>query len=165
VDVNERIVETWLREELGMFTINELYYGNHHKDIDLLAVNLNTKEIWDCEVKVRTSTTQISDNANKQNGFKHFVSSLKSKERDKKIKQYCGNNKFKVTKVFITTKSLFGRTEINQKKWLKKFNDIDIEVVFFDRIIKELQAKANVATKSNNEVIQVLKLLKIYEKK
>lgn len=162
MDVNERIVETWLRE-LGMFTTNELYYGNYHKDIDLLAVNLINKEIWDCEVKVRTGSTQISDNANKQNGFKHFVSSLKSKERDNKIKQYCGKNKFKVSKVFITTKSLFGRTEVNQNKWLRKFNDNGIEVVFFDRIIKELQAKAHVATKSNNEVIQVLKLLKIYE--
>lgn len=165
MDVNEKIVETWLREQEGMFTITSILFGTFHSDIDLLAANLNRKEIWDCEVKVRTGSTQISNNDNKQNGFQHFVDALKDSGREKKIREVIGKTDFKITKKFITTKSLLGSTKATQDKWIKRFGDENIEVIFFDKIIKDLSSKAQVIHKSNNEVIQVLRLFHIYEDK
>lgn len=164
MDVNEKIVETWLREHEGMFTVTSLLFGNFHADIDLLAVNLNTKEIWDCEVKVRTAI-QISNNASKQNGFQHFVGALKDKKRETRILEFVGKTDFKITKKFIATKSLLGRTQATQDRWVKQFRDENIDVIFFDKIIKDLSTRAQAVHKSTNEVVQVLRLFHIYENK
>lgn len=162
MDVNEKIVNSWLQNKL-FFTINSIFYGQYHNDIDILAININKKEIWDCEVKVRTGSTMISDNNNKQNGFNHFVSTFQSQERKDKLNQYVDNN-FTIKQKFITTKSLFGTTDKNQKKWFEKFKQENIEVIYFDEVMNELYEYAIETKKSTDEIIQVLRLLQINKK-
>ncbi len=161
MDVNEKIVTSWLQNKC-FFTINSIYYGQYHNDIDILAVNFKKKIVWDCEVKVRTGSTMISNNDNKQNGFKHFVNTFDDVKRSDKISEYI-DNEYTIIKKFITTKSLFGKTENNQKKWFKEFKDKRIDVIYFDEVMKELSDLSIETKKSTDEIIQVLKLFHIMD--
>lgn len=159
MDVNEKIVNTWLQNK-KFFTLNSIYYGQYHNDIDILAINLNKEEIWDCEIKVRTGSTMISDNSNKQNGFYHFVDTFKDAKRSNKVMEY-SNNKLNIKQKFITTKSLFGKTKNNQEKWFNKFKENNIDVIYFDEVMSELSDFAKTSKKSTDEIVQVLKLFHI----
>lgn len=161
MDANEQIVIAWLEECKQMFTRTNLDYGQFHSDIDILAINIKANEAWDCEVKVRTGSTMISDNANKQNGFKHFAKTFRDKDRQKIITNLVPDT-YRVIRKFITTKSLFGKTIENQNKWIKRFTDENIDVIFFDEIIADINRFAVDAKKSTNGVVQTLRLLNIY---
>lgn len=156
MDVNEKIVSTWLNEN-GYFILNNVYYGQFHSDIDILAVNLNKKILLDCEIKVRTGSTKISNNENKS-GFKHICNQLNSLERNAKIVSLVGNgNNFKQEKLLITTRSFFGLLN-NRKKWIRKFSNQGIKVQFIEGIVYSLERKAKRLNISTNEVIQILRL-------
>ena len=162
MDVNEKIVDAWLQHK-GFFTKNSINYGQFHNDIDILAVDLKKVIIWDCEVKVRTGSTQISKNHNKQNGFYKFVETFNDPERKKAINNCIGCNGYEISKKFITTKSLFGKSVQNQSKWVSSFEEEGIDVIFFDEIIRDLSKHAKESKKSTNEIVQVLRLYHIYE--
>ena len=150
MDVNEKIVETWLREVKGMFTTTNLYFGRNNHDIDLLAVDLKTAVIWDCEVKFRK----------KGNGFceADFDSIRNTRERADRIRQLLGKSPYPVERKFITTKS-FLNLERNRKGWAPKFQKERIEVFYFDDIITDLAHHAEHLSKSTNEITQVLRLI------
>ena len=159
MDVNEKIISTWLTHH-NYFVMDNIYFGQFHQDIDLLAVNLLLREVLDIEVKVRTGSTKISDNDNKQNGFRHFVGQLKSLERDNKISEIIGDiGDFKIRKIFITTRSLLGK--VKSQKWIDSFSHEGIEVKFIEEIISELEDHAKGLPLSKNEVIQILRLQNI----
>jgi len=147
-----------------MFTRNNLDYGQYHSDIDILAINVVKAEIWDCEVKVRTGNTIISDTIKKQNGFQHFVETFKNTDRINIIKSLvpeCYNIKSK----FITTKSLFGKSEDGLNKWIDKFKENEIEVIFFDEIIRDINDISINLKKTTNGIIQTLRLFNLYKGK
>lgn len=156
IDVNEKIISTWLTHH-NYFVMVNIYSGQFHLDIDLLAVNLTMKELLDIEVKVQTGITKISDNDNKQNGFRHFVGQLKSVERENKINEIIGySEEFKIRKDIYYIKSLLGKKNTNM--WLDKLFHEEIEVKFIEEIISELEEHAKGLPLSKNEVIQILKL-------
>lgn len=97
MDVNEKIVIAWLEETKKMFSRNNIDYGQHHSDIDILAIDIFNCRAWDCEVKIRTGSTMISDNDSPQNGFQHFVDSFKDSERIKTLNILIPDN-YKVEK-------------------------------------------------------------------
>ena len=122
---------------------------------------MNQKEVWDCEIKVRTGSTRISNKSNKQNGFLHFVKTLNDSTRETKCKEYLTNN-YEIKKKFITTRSLFGSVG-NQNNWIDEFKKEYIDVIFFDEIVKDLSDYAKGINKSNNEVVQILRLFFIHQ--
>ncbi|MBT2605625.1 hypothetical protein J7E55_21830 [Bacillus sp. ISL-53] len=158
MDVNESIVSTWLNEN-GYFILNNIYYGQFHSDIDILAVNLNKRIILDCEIKIRTGSTKISNNDNKQNGFLHICNQLNSEIRKNKVISLIGTDKgFKQKKLLITTRSFFGSSLENRKKWFKQFRAHGIKVQFIEGIVYSLERKASRQKISSNEVMQILRL-------
>jgi hypothetical protein len=164
MDVNEIIVNTWLNFVKKQFTIPSVDYGKYHNDIDLLSVNLLTKEIWDCEIKLRTSSTKISDNDSKQSGFNHFVNSFNDKNRKKTATDYFSKDfdNYKYKRIFITTRNFLGSVT-NQKKWVNKFQKADIVIIFFDTIVDDLIGYSKSIKKSNNQVLQILRLSNLYK--
>ena len=158
MEVNERIVNTWLNTVKKHFTVSCLDYGKFHNDIDILSVNLQTNEVWDCEIKVRTGSTKITNSTDKTNGFIHFVGTFNDPQRLNAVNVFLPKKEFILKRKFITTKSLFG-SEKNKTKWVSKFGKEDIEVVFFDEITKDLADYAKTLKKSNNEILQILRLL------
>lgn len=163
MDVNEKIVIAWLEETKKMFTRNNIDYGQYHSDIDILAINLFDKIAWDCEVKIRTGSIMISDNDTKQNGFKSFSDSFKNTERINVLKTLVPHD-YKIEKKFITTLSFLGKTDKNRLKWVTRFSVENIEVIFIEKIINELNMHSTIVKKSTNEVIQTLRLLNILSK-
>ncbi len=164
MDVNERIVEIWLRLKKKMFTTTEIHFGNSHNDIDILAVRLGQKiEIWDCEVKIRTGSTNISNGNDKRNSFDNYVKLMKSSEREQALKSYFVNEPKAVKKKFITTAKFLGATELNQSKWIKKFNEQGIDVILMEEIVKDLLELASQTKKTSADVIQILKLIELKE--
>ena len=160
MDINEEIILSWISECKKMFHINNIDYGQFHNDIDILTIDLKNKIVWDCEVKIRTGTTKIADTDNKTNGFKKFVSTFNSALRKDKISQYIPSD-FVIQRKFITTKSLLGTSCENQSKWIKKFNDETIDILFVEDIINELNSYANNLNYSDNSIIQTLRLLNL----
>jgi hypothetical protein len=160
LDVNEKIVCAWLASK-DYFIINGIDYGQFHSDIDILAVNIKVKKIFDVEVKIRTGSTKISSGDNKQSGFQHFIRQLNSIERNDKIVDVIGNNHgFTLFKYFVTTYSFLGSVA-NRANWTNKFLDHQIIVLFIEDIVNELEEHANSLALSKDEVIQILRLQNI----
>lgn len=159
MDVNEKIVECWLNNCKEMFTMSDVVYDKYFSAIDLLAVSLKDVsriEVWDIEVKFKSKII-ISDTDSRQNGYKHIIQQLVSDDRDKRVHEIIASTNCNIKKVLITT-----RRFLSQKKatyWEERFREDGITLYFFEDIIVELQEHAKGLNKSNDDVLQVLRLL------
>jgi hypothetical protein len=160
MDVNEKIVYAWLASK-DYFIIDGIDFGQFHSDIDILAVNLKAKEIIDFEIKIRTGSTKISDNTTKQNGFTHYVNQLLHNDRATRINSIVGTSHgYALRKVFVTTYSFLGAKK-NRTKWAGEFLKYNIDVMFIEDIVEELENHALTLKLSKNEIIQILRLQNI----
>jgi hypothetical protein len=160
MDVNEKIVYAWLASK-DYFVIDGIDFGQFHSDIDILAVNIKLKEIIDFEIKIRTGSTKISGNTKKQNGFYHYVNQFHHVERITRINDIAGNNHgYSLRKVFVTTYSFLGALK-NRTKWINNFLAYNIEVMFIEDMVEDLENHALTLRLSKNEVIQILRLQSI----
>jgi len=159
MDVNEKIVECWLNNCKEMFTMSDVVYDRYFSAIDLLAVSLKDEsriEVWDIEVKFKSKMI-ISDSDNRQNGYMHIIQQLVSDDRDKRVREIIASSNCEIKKVLITTRHF-----LSQKKatyWEERFREDGITLYFFEDIIVELQEHAKGLNKSNDDVLQVLRLL------
>lgn len=159
MDVNEKIVECWLNNCKEMFTMSDVVYDKYFSAIDLLGVSLKDEfriEVWDIEVKFK-SRMIISDTDNKQNGYRHILQQLVSDDRDKRVRKIIVSSNCEIKKVLITTRHF-----LSQKKatyWEEKFRGDGITLYFFEDIIVELREHAKGLNKSNDDILQVLRLL------
>lgn len=159
MDVNEKIVECWLNNCKEMFTMSDVVYDKYFSAIDLLAVSLKDVsriEVWDIEVKFKSKII-ISDTDYKQNGYKHIIWQLVSDDRDKRVHEIIASTNCNIKKVLITTRHF-----LSQKKatyWEERFREDGITLYFFEDIIIELREHAMGLNKSNDDVLQVLRLL------
>ena len=162
MDVNEKIVECWLNNCKEMFTMSDVVYDKYFSAIDLLAVSLKRKtgiEVWDIEVKFK-SRIIISDTDNKQNGYRYIHQQLISEDRDRRIREIISSSNCDIKKVLVTTRHF-----LSQKKasyWEGRFKEDGITLYFFDDIIAELQEYARELNKSNDDTLQVLRLLNYF---
>ncbi|MEY3788962.1 MAG: hypothetical protein RLZ75_3170 [Pseudomonadota bacterium] len=152
MDVNEQIAITWITEVKKMFVRSELYFGQYNNDIDILAVSIVDDLIWDCEVKARTGSTNMDEAS-----FADIIKKFNCPERINLISSLTGN-KTEIKKKLIISKKYFGETEKTINKWKDKFNQNDIEVIYFDTVIDDIRNFAVSCSKTTNLVIQTLKL-------
>ncbi|MCI6413018.1 MAG: hypothetical protein MR848_04615 [Butyricimonas virosa] len=159
MDVNEKIVECWLNNCKEMFTMSDVVYDKYFSAIDLLAVGLKGEsgiEVWDIEVKFKSKII-ISDTDNRQNGYRYIRQQLVSNDRDKRVREIIASSNCEIKKVLITTRHF-----LSQKKatyWEERFRKDGITLYFFDDIIVELREHAKGLNKSNDDILQVLRLL------
>ena len=154
MEVNQQIVISWLKSK-KCFVIEELYYGLHNNDVDVLAINVIENRIYDCEVKCRLSTNMY------KNLFKKIVAEFKNPLRMKMISRYIGKRNginLSIEQIFITTKSLLG-SEKNRENWKGKFSENNIGVIYLDDILKELSSHASRISKTNDLTTHLLRLL------
>ena len=156
MDVNEKIVITWLQSCKRIFTIPDIEYDNFHSSIDILGVDLLNNEILDIEVKSKFRIT-INESSKKQNGYQHIYKQLSSTKRNEMINKALPNkHKFKVRKIFITTKRFL--TVNKFEYWVKKFEDDGITIWFFDAIVNDLSQMSLMLNKANDEILQTLRM-------
>lgn len=158
MDTNEKIVCSWLSMN-HFFILTNLDYAQFHSDIDILAINVKTKSVLDFEIKIRTGSTYISNNRNKQNGFYHICNQLLGHDRNNKINEVVGiNHGYKVRKVLVTTKSFLGKTNKTREKWIRQFKSNNINVVFIEKVVDILLKKSKFLKITKDEIIQILRL-------
>ena len=153
MDANEQIVIAWLQQVKKMFIKSELYYGSHHADIDILAVSLPNNEIWDCEIRTRTASTNMD-----QKSSSEIIRKFQDDEREKVISAFVNNDDFSISKVLIISKNYLGQTEKTISKWTTKFTDEKIKALYLDDIVDELKSYSKECKKTQNPIIQAMKL-------
>lgn len=153
MESNQQIVVSWLKSK-EFFVVEEIFYGQHNHDIDILAVDLRSNIIYDIEVKFRKNTKIHS------NIYSAVVDNFADTDRDQAIIKYFGENfnNYTIEKCFITNKSLLGK-DSNRIKWEQGFAIQGISVKYLEDILQELKQKVAVVTKTNDTVLQLLRIM------
>ena len=152
MDVNEQIAITWLTEVKKMFIQSELYFGQYNSDIDILAVSIIDQLLWDCEIKVRTGTTNMC-----KSSFDNIINNFNCPDRANIIFAV-NQNKLALKKKLIISQKYLGETPQTIKRWEAAFTLKNIDVIYFDTVIKELSDFSSSCSKTTNVIIQTLKL-------
>lgn len=154
VEVNEEIVCKWLEEVKGFFVVTDVKYRvpRGWSDIDIIAYNPITNDVWVLEVKGwHTETIYPS--------YARYVEPLNPTSLAE-IRNKLGNRKFKRVLV-VSELSVKSRNKTLQAFKQKGIDDI----VEFDKILQELIDTIDVHKSYDSEVLQTLRLLKIYKPK
>lgn len=162
-DVNEEIIKQWLHICKKQFTLDDVRFkvwgskgGSNYSNIDLFVVD-NKGHYYDYEIKWRSA---FSIGATDKETTSSFLKQMLRKERVKKIKELIGDKPY--TKVFVTTHQMFGKSVEKRNKFIKTFNSKGIEVKFFEDIIKELVDTIDVKGRYDSEVLQIIRILKMF---
>ena len=167
MEVNERIVEEYLKTVKGWFYMTDIPFEvpHNYSNIDILAYDAKNNRYYDIEVKYRSAFKISKNDINKEDGeFSRFLNQLCRTERDDKIKEIIGENR-EVIKVFVTTRQCFGKTDDTiEKEFLKKLGQryAHPEVWYFDDIIPELYKQTNIKGRYNSELLQTIRLIQAY---
>jgi hypothetical protein len=176
-DVNEEIVvqslklvKKWLCAVDISFVVPQNY-----SNVDLLAFDPASGTYYDIEVKYRSA---YSITATDRNGNDISTSSVQwlveqftgYPEREKVIKQYTSNRS--TTKVLVTTKQMMGKKDAKRhkleaafKKGLAKAGFRNSEVWYFDEMIPEIVDQVRIEGRYNTELLQTIRMLKVYGNK
>ena len=158
MDVNEEIVEKWLNVCKNQFTITNIKFKGVRgwPDIDILAVDTNGL-YYDYEIKWRSAA---SIGATDKEKIPSLIHQVLRNERADKIKEIIGNKKIK--HIFITTKHFFG-SEKKRKIVEAEFTRKDIEVLYFEGIIRELVDKVSIKGRYDSPILQTIRMLKYFD--
>ena len=161
MDVNEKIVEEWLRLCKQQFTITNIPFkvrgpkgGSNYSNIDILASDTKGY-FYDYEVKWRSV---YAIGATDKETVKSLIYQIIRPERIQKIKEIIGNKNYK--KILITTKIFFGR---KKEEIIKEFKRNNIDVLFFEDIIPGLVESIGVLGRYDSEVLQIIRILKQFD--
>lgn len=160
MNVNERIVNCWLNNCRDMLTMSNIIYSNFNAAIDLLAVDLRgeTPLVWDIEVKLRSGGMTIAMNDTNQRGYHHFRDQLLDENRDRCVREII-SPACRVQKIFITNRNFLHNQDKSNEAWEATFAADGITVLYFEDIIAGLREKATYLKTSDDEILQVLRLL------
>jgi len=163
MDVNEEIVVKWLNICKRQFTIENIAFktfgpkgGSNYSDIDILAVDKDDK-YYAYEIKWRSV---YSLGGTDKESLESFINQVTRKEREEKIKEIIGNKPYK--KIFVTTKTLFGKSEKKRNSIEQEFIKKGIEVLYFEKIIKELTDKITIKGRYDSPILQTIRMLKYF---
>jgi hypothetical protein len=137
---------------------------SNYSNIDILAFDSKEDLYYDIEVKYRSAYKMSKNDFEKENGeFNKFLKQFLRPERKKKIEEIIGENR-NVTKIFVTTKQCFGKTDDIEKEFIQKLKqkNYNAKVWYFDEIIPELYDKIEVKGHYNSELVQTIRLIQTY---
>jgi len=161
MDVNEEIVKEWLHTCKRQFTIEGIRFkatgqkgGSNYSNIDILAVDTNGI-YYDYEIKWRSV---YSIGATDKERIENFIFQMDRPERIETINQIIGNKFYR--KVFVTTINHFGKTEDKRNSILEQFRNANIEVIYFEDIVKDLVEKVETYGIYDAPILQTIRMLK-----
>lgn len=161
MDVNEEIVKEWLHTCKRQFTIEGIRFktfgkkgGSNYSNIDILAVDTNGI-YYDYEIKWRSV---YSIGATDKEGVENFISQMTRPERIETIHGIIGNKLYR--KVFVTTMDHFGKTEKKRKSISDQFKNANIELIYFEDIVKDLVEKVETYGIYDVPILQTIRMLK-----
>ena len=166
MEVNERIVEEYIKTVKGWFYMTDISFKvpSNYSNIDILAYNPIENEYYDIEVKYRSAYVLPKKDIASNPGLQQFTNQFLRPERQEAIERIIGTNQ-KVKKVFVTTRKCFGKKNDVEKAFINILNEKGfpfVEVWYFEEIIRELFEKTNEKGKYNTELMQTIRLIKTY---
>ena len=163
MEVNEVIIREWLNLCRKQFTIADISFkvwgpkgGSNYSNVDIFAVDAKGK-FFDYEVKWR-SIYSLSATDREKPG--NLVRQMTRKEWVEAIQKIIGTRRYE--KVLITTRVFFGKSEEKNQKMAKYFAKKEIDLVFFEDVIKELVDHINIKGRYNSPVLQTIRILKMF---
>lgn len=168
MEVNERIVEEYLKTVKGWFYMTDISFKVpfNYSNIDILAYDPIDGKFYDIEVKYRSAYKISKSDLEKEKGeFNRFIMQFLRPEREEKIHKIIGADSC-VTKVFITTRQCFGKTDTIESAFKNKLEQkgYGCEVWYFDDIIQDLYKQTNIKGRYNSELLQTIRLIQTYLK-
>jgi hypothetical protein len=168
MDVNEEIIAQYLQTIKKWFYMSDIAFKvpHNYSNIDLLAYSPEEDKYYDIEVKFRSAYTISQKNLENDTDFNKYVEQLIKPERQDAIKSIIGNRP--ITKIFVTTHSLFGKSIVKRKQIEKEMKDrlqkfgFESEIWYFDEIIPHIYEKIEKSGRYNTELMQTIRLIKTY---
>jgi hypothetical protein len=167
MDVNEKIVEEWLRRCKGQFTMTGIRFktigpkgGSNYSDIDILAINPKDNKVYDYEVKWRSVPWVAATPAETSRAL---AGQLLRPERKKCIREIVGNRRYQ--KVFITPELMIKGKKARELRG--EFKRLGIQIISFEDVLVDLiKYVKNSGNKGRHDsetlqLIRMLRLLKI----
>lgn len=175
-DVNEEIVAQYLKLVKRWFHVEDISFAvpHNYSNVDLLAFDPKANRYYDIEVKYRSAFTISAKNREGEDTSDESVKWLveeftKYPQRELALQNYTGNRS--TTKVLVTTKQLLGRTGAKRHKLeaafragLAKAGLPKSEIWYFDDMVPEIVAKVKTEGRYNTELLQTIRMLKVYGK-
>jgi hypothetical protein len=167
MDVNEEIVEQYLKIVKGWFCMTDIAYKvpNNYSNIDILAYNPKENLYYDIEVKFRSAFVIPLSSFDTNSEVEKFIHQLTRKERNEKIQEIINGP---LKKMFVTTYQLFGQSVDKRKEIETRFKSLveshgfECEILYFDEIIPELVNQTSKKGRYNTQLMQTIRLIKTY---
>lgn len=167
MDVNEEILEQYLKIVKGWFCMTDISYKvpNNYSNIDILAYDPKENLYYDIEVKFRSAFVIPLSSFDTNSEVEKFIHQLTRKERSDKIQELINGQ---AKKLFVTTYQLFGQNEVKRKEIESKFirlvesKGFKCEIMYFDEIIPELIEHTSIRGRYNTQLMQTIRLIKTY---
>ncbi len=163
MNVNEEIVENWLKFCKNQFTMSNIKFkvvgkkgGSNYSDIDILAVDSNgIYHVYEIKWRSKASLTKSNSDDRLNNIFNQIL----RKERDK-ISEIIRNSEYH--QYFITTRQYFGKTDVKKDFFTKEFQKRNIGILYFEDILKELIDRIPIKGSYDSAILQTIRMLKYY---
>ena len=158
MDVNEKIVEEWVRRCKHQFTMVNTRFRTprNYGDIDILAMDANG-EVYDYEVKWRSTPWVGATPAETETAL---AGQLVRPERIKKIKELIGDRRYH--RVFVTPNLMLG-SDKKRGALLAELEKHDIEIKTFEDILADLVIKISPKGRYDSEVSQLIRMFKLFK--
>lgn len=164
MDVNEKIVEEWVRRCKRQFTIINIHFkvtgpkgGSNYSDIDILGLDAKGN-VYDYEIKWRSTpwvgTTQ-------KETLEALAGQLLRKERTREIQNITG--KKPDHRILITPKLMLEASRKRYEKLLAEFKKESIEIIFFETVLDELILSVNSKGRYDSEILQLIRMFRILD--
>ncbi len=165
-EVNEEILEQYLKVKKRWFYVGDISFTvpHNYSNIDVLAYDPLEQKYYDFEVKYR-SAFSLTNNGKDIDYLVEQFSKYKN-EREAKLMEFTHGQP--TTKIVVTTKKMLG---LSQKKrfemestFHKKMNALGFtsQIWYFDEMIPELVKCVDTAGRYNTQLLQTIRLLKVY---
>ena len=168
-EVNEEILEQYLKVVKRWFYIGDIPFTvpHNYSNIDVLGYDPIANEHYDFEVKFRSAFSLTNDGE----GIGYLVDQFEKfkAQREDKIKEFIGRRK--TIKVVVTTKKMLGKSEAKRSEMESTFHKkmkalgYKSELWYFDDMIPELVAQVDIKGRYNTQLLQTIRMLKLYEAK
>jgi hypothetical protein len=170
-EVNEEILEQYLKVVKKWFYIGDITFTvpHNYSNIDVLGFDPIAKKYYDFEVKFRSAFSLTNDGEGK--GISYLVDQFEKykDQREEKIREFIGRSK--TIKVVVTTKKMLGKSEAKRSEMETTFHNkmkalgYKSEIWYFDDMIPTLVERVDVKGRYNTQLLQTIRMLKIYETK
>lgn len=168
-EVNEEILEQYLKVVMKWFYIGDIPFSvpYNYSNIDVLGYDPIADQYYDFEVKFRSAASLTNDGQ----AIIYLVDQFEKykAQRENKIREFIGRRK--TIKVIVTTKKMLGKSETKRTEMEASFHKkmkalgYKSQLWYFDEMIPELVESVEVKGRYNTQLLQTIRMLKLYESK